>query len=464
MAIPPDDIERCSLSWAAKVVCSGRRITGRTDGDVLLGSACWMASGPDRRRAASALKTTAPLLEGIDVSCDDPREIVRVSRDGRSGLARFTGPQGAIVVGDEDEQPHFTPVPIVAAPAGRADDVWPNGESVLEVALPRQTRAELEAALDLLFADARQMTNAVAVVHCGRLVAERYRPPYGADTRFESWSMGKSIAATLVGVLHRRGLADLDAPMPFEEWSDRSDVRSNIRLADVLRMSSGISFTGSYGVGGDTSLRDVDGKFMDHIYVYASGVDSYAYCAAKPAEHPRGTVGRYRNCDPLLAMLLVKKKVEEMGEAFLNWPQQNLFDPLSMSGMVLETDPYGNFLISGHDYGRARDWARLGLLHLNRGAWNGSQILDESFCNFMRTPAPAWDQPFYGGFVYLNRSGIMPSLPADTFWASGGGFQRMLVIPSKELVVVRLGHLSGQMFDPLATLDAAVAQIIAALD
>jgi CubicO group peptidase (beta-lactamase class C family) len=463
MPIPRDDIDRCSLSWAAKVVCSGIWITGREGPDVLAGSAGWMASGPEQRRAAGVAKSVAPLLEGLTVEHDVSRRLVSVTRNRKQGLARFTGPQGAIVIDHEDAPLHFTPTPVTARPTASDDQRWPRGEIVPEARLTMQQRTGVGEALDLLFADAGQMTNAVVVVHKGKIVGERYRRPYSENSRFESWSMGKCIAATLIGVLERRGEVDLSQPMPFAEWSAPDDPRRNIHLADVLQMSSGIEFTGSYGRGEDHAVRDIGGRYLDHIYVYAGGVDAHAYCSGKPAEHPPGTVGRYRNCDPLLAMKLVKQIVEARGEEFLTWPQRNLFDPLGMRGMVLETDPYGNFLISGHDYGRARDWARLGLLHLNRGAWFGDQILNESFCEFMRTPAKAWPEPFYGGFVYLNRSGIMPSLPRDAYWASGGGFQRTLIVPSADLVVVRLGHLSGQLRDPLATLDVAVAKIIDAL-
>ncbi len=463
MTIPQTDPDRCSLSWAAKVVCSGVYITGRDPHDVMRGSAGWMASGADERRAANAAHSPEPLAAGVTLEHDPASRTVRLSRDGKHGWARFFGPVGAVVLDGPDSGLHFQPVEVVSRPVAPDAAPWPQGEVVPEPPLARSALSAIDGAMDLLFAEPREMTNAVVVVHGGRIVAERYRVPYGVDTRFESWSMGKSIAATLIGLMHRAGEIDLDAPPGFPEWSGAGDPRAAIKLSDILRMSSGIAFTGSYGRGEDNAVRDVDGRYLDHIYVYAGAVDAHAFCAARPAEHPPGTVGRYRNCDPLLAMKLVRDRLAARGEVFATWPQRALFDRLGMRGMVLETDPYGNFLISGHDYGRARDWARLGLLHLRRGAWEGGQLLDPAFCDFVREPAPAHPAPFYGGFFYLNRSGIMPSLPADTYWASGGGFQRTLIVPSCDLVVVRLGHLSGQLFDPQKTLDTAVARMIGAL-
>jgi CubicO group peptidase (beta-lactamase class C family) len=99
-------------------------------------------------------------------------------------------------------------------------------------------------------------------------------------------------------------------------------------------------------------------------------------------------------------------------------------------------------VISGYDYGTPRNWARLGLLYLNDGVSDGERILPEGWSEFVGTPAPAWREPVYGGGFWLNRVGTF-DLPADAYYMAGAGSQYVIVVPSLDLVVVRMGHLLG---------------------
>jgi CubicO group peptidase (beta-lactamase class C family) len=168
----------------------------------------------------------------------------------------------------------------------------------------------------------------------------------------------------------------------------------------------------------------------------------------RPLEHEPNTVGRYRNCDPLSLGAIVRRTVEAQGGEYLSWPQRALFDKIGIRKQVLETDLWGNFVLTGFDYGTARNWARLGQLYLQDGVWNGERILAEGWAEFVNTPAPAWDEPEYGGQVWLNRSYQEPNLPEDAFWFGGLGLQRVIVVPSLDLVVVRLGHLRAMRGRP----------------
>jgi CubicO group peptidase (beta-lactamase class C family) len=111
--------------------------------------------------------------------------------------------------------------------------------------------------------------------------------------------------------------------------------------------------------------------------------------------------------------------------------------------MVLEPDPYGNFLLNGYDLGSGRDWLRLGLLYLQDGVWNGQRLLPEGWTDFVRTPAPAWSKPIYGAFFWLNRMKSWP-VPKDAYYMAGAGGQYTIIVPTHDLVVVRLGHYKGQ--------------------
>ncbi|MGJ3231067.1 MAG: serine hydrolase domain-containing protein [Oceanicaulis sp.] len=457
MAIPQNDPELCGIAWANKVIASGVFHTGRDPQEIFSFSCNWMAAPEEMMRAALQTKKVDALLAlKPDVVVDKAEGLVSTTLFGRTAYARLNSDQGVCVVDGPDAPIHFTPRVVPRrAPAKGAG--WPAADPVeIEPGATGLAPKALEEAKRLAFANTFEFTNALVVLHKGRVVLEHYRDPFDRETRFESWSMGKSIAATLAGVAIRSGDLSLDEDHLFDAWTGREDPRRKIKLRNLLNMASGLEFTGSFGREEDHAVKQKDGLFLDHIYVYASGVDSHGFCLDKPLADKPGTAGRYRNCDPLLTMALVRDRCAGGDvERFLSWPQERLYDRIGSTGMVLETDPYGNFLISGHDYGRAMDWARLGQLHLNRGAWGGDQIFDERFAEFVRTPArKAWKHDlYYGGFFPTNATGLIPTLPRDAFWMSGGGLQRVVIVPSLDLVIVRLGHMAGTIFGVDKTLN-----------
>jgi CubicO group peptidase (beta-lactamase class C family) len=297
---------------------------------------------------------------------------------------------------------------------------------------------QVDRIVDLAFADPKEtLTAAFLVVHRGRIIAERYAPGVNKDTQLESWSMGKSLTATLVGLLIQQGLLGLDDPAPVSAWQEEDDPRRNITIRNLLNMSSGLRFV---------APRDPDFSpekgYPDHIYIYTGAVDAFDYSINRPLQFPVNTEGRYRNCDPLTLGYIVRETVRASGGDYLTFPQQALFDKIGVRRQVLETDPYGNFLLTGYDYGTARNWARLGLLYLQDGVWQEERLLPEGFVEFVSTPAPAWTEPVYGGLFWLNRKGDIP-LPTDAYYMAGGGGQRVFIVPSLDLVVVRLGHFRG---------------------
>jgi CubicO group peptidase (beta-lactamase class C family) len=156
-------------------------------------------------------------------------------------------------------------------------------------------------------------------------------------------------------------------------------------------------------------------------------------------------VGRYRNTDPVLVNYLVRLAVEERGLDYHSFPHRALLDKLGMRTMVLETDPFGNFLTQGYEFASGRDWARLGNLYLQDGVWNGERLLPEGYVKFVSTVAPAWakdGRPIYGGFFWINGDGDLP-VPREAYFMSGAGGQTTLIVPSHDLVVARLGHYKG---------------------
>jgi len=293
------------------------------------------------------------------------------------------------------------------------------------------------------FQPAEGLTAAFVVTWKGRLIAERYGEGLTAQTPLEGWSMGKSVTAALVGILVKDGVYNLDQPAPIPEWQTPGDPRAKIRIADILHMSSGLRIKAPQDPDYDPT-----GPYPDHVYLYTGGVDSFHYAATRPMQWPPNTVGRYHNTDPVLISYLIRLGVEKRGDEYLSFPQRVLFDKLGIRTMVIETDPFGNFLGQGYEVGSGRDWARLGNLFLQGGVWNGERILPEGYTTFVSTLAPAWaadNRPIYGAFFWLNGDGQYP-VPRDAYYMAGAGGQTTLIIPSHDLVVVRLGHYRGESY------------------
>ena len=299
-------------------------------------------------------------------------------------------------------------------------------------------KTKIDAALDAAFADPAALTAAFLVLHKGRIVGERYAAGITKDTQLESWSMGKSITATLFALLVADGTYSLEQPAPVPLWRQPNDPRGQIRNIDLLRMSAGLKFVGNQEPGGSPA-----NTVLDHYFIYTGATDAFNFSITRPLEVPPNTQGRYRNCDPLTIGYLIKLAVQQRKQEYLTWPQRMLFDRIGIRRQVLETDPYGNFLLTGYDYGTARNWARLGQLYLQDGIWNGQRILPPGWTRFVSTPAPAWTTPVYGGFFWLNGDGAW-NLPKETYLAAGAGGQNTWIVPSHDLVIVRMGHMRGQ--------------------
>jgi CubicO group peptidase (beta-lactamase class C family) len=303
--------------------------------------------------------------------------------------------------------------------------------------------AGVQAAVDAAFGPPEAMTEAFLVTWRGRIIGERYGEGIGIHTPLESWSMTKSLTGTLIGVLIQRGVYELWQPAPIPEWYEREgDPRQQIRIGDIMRMSSGIRIRAPQ----DPDYDPAPG-YPDHLYLYTGSADSYRWAATRPPQWPPNTVGRYRNSDPVLASYLVRLGVEgTLGEDYHAFPQRALFDRIGVRDAVIETDPYGNFLGQGYGFLPARDWARVANLWLQDGVWNGERILPEGYAEYARTLAPAWvadGRPTYGGaFQWVNGTGTHP-VPREASYFSGAGGQSAIMIPSHGLVVVRLGKYKG---------------------
>jgi CubicO group peptidase (beta-lactamase class C family) len=253
--------------------------------------------------------------------------------------------------------------------------------------------------------------------------------------------MTKSLTGTLMGVLIEQGEYDLWQSAPVPEWQNAGDPRQAIRIGDIMRMSSGLRIRAPQDPDYDPALG-----YPDHVYLYTGTVDSYRYAATRPQQWPPNTVGRYRNTDPVLTSYLIRLAVEARGEAYHAFPQRSLFDKIGVRDAVIETDPFGNFLGQGRALMPARDWARIAQLYLQDGVWNGERLLPEGWVEYASSAAPAWiadGRPQYGGaHFWVNADGGLP-VPGSAYAMRGAGGQSATIIPTHQLVVVRIGKYTG---------------------
>jgi CubicO group peptidase (beta-lactamase class C family) len=370
--------------------------------------------------------------------------------------ARYNGDQGCAIMPGGADRIFFEPADVVSALPDAASQPWPLGDVDAHGSFAEVDGQQLEVALDRAMSRAEQNTRALVVVYRGKIIGERYAEGFGPDTPQISWSQGKSITAALIGVLAEQGEISLDEPSPVAEWQAADDPRRAIRVRDLLNMSSGLDFK-NYDEG---NRMDAWSASNEHGRVYFEGINVFDLAVNQPLEIPPGSRFRYRNSDPLALGRIIREKVEARGESYLGFPQAALFDRIGARNFVLETDPWGNFILTGYDFGSGRDWARFGLLHLWDGVFEGERVLPEGWVDFVTTPAPGDPTQSYGGLFWLNRGGAMDRLPPDAFWASGYMGQRTFVIPSADLVVVRLGPSPD---DAGAYMNEVIGEVLAAI-
>jgi CubicO group peptidase (beta-lactamase class C family) len=426
---PPGDALEHHTSGFAKIMCSAVFITGLAP-DFAAENVGYFTS-PYAERA----KVGKPVIDRIN------KAVHITLPNGVTRTAKYLGSQGCVTLPVGQNFVFFKPTKVKSRLPNASTQRWPMGDVLPNDPLPPEIdKAKLKAALDAAFEPAASMTAAFVVTWKGRLIGERYGEGITAKTPLESWSMGKSLTATLMGVLIKQGAYNLSQPAPIPEWQGPGDPRAGIRIADLLHMSSGLRIKAPQDPDYDPL-----GTYPDHLYLYTGSVNSFHYAATRPQQWPPNTVGRYHNTDPVLINYLIRLAVEKRGEEYLSFPQRELFDKIGIRTMVMETDPYGNFLTQGYEFASGRDWARLGNLYLQDGMWNGKRILPEGYARFVSRLAPAWEadkRPIYGAFFWINGTGTFP-VPREAYYMDGVGGQTTLIIPSHDLVVVRLGHYKG---------------------
>ena len=407
LVVAPPELLRVATGYAAKTVCSNVFLAGRD---------------PDEVLAVDVQAPGHPVLKFVRQSVDVSAGTVTARMLGlfatsiaihRTGLGCASVPDGNVsraLAVQLAQSPQIAPPP---------DAEWPEGGRVETVATP--------ALADILGNETLTGPGmrAVVVVRNGRIIAESYGRGFNADTPLLGWSMTKTVTAALVGLLYGEGKIGFDDMSLRPEWTDE---RKDIRVRDMLAMKSGLAFNEDYGDVSDVNRM----LFLEP--------DMAAFTAAQPlVESP----GREFNYSSGSATLLTRIWMDRIGDeaVALAYPRTALFDPLGMTSAEMEADASGTLVGSSYMYATARDWARFGLLLLQDGRWGATQLLPPGWVGSMQESN---DRP--GNYSQMltwlqgpNDTDEADGVPDDAYWLIGHDGQTIAVVPSANLIVVRLG-------------------------
>lgn len=438
----PDLAARVATGTTAHDLCTQVFVTGLAAGQVF----------DQAIRPRPGLARIAPLLD------------YRVDREGGEVSARLAGgfTSRAVFLGERGCR--LVAVDAVDAEVAAATvDPMPNGEAAAVSDAspdaspdpPRDPSREpsrdqaLTPIIDQAFAERPggpgRHTLAVVVLHRGRLVAERYAAGVDPRSRLLGFSLAKSVTSALAGVLVTDGRLDPDEAVgvrPGAPPEAASAMPPPVTVDQALRMTTGLALDET-GSGFDPSNH--------MLYLHTEDMAAFAR-RARPV-YPPGQHWAYSSA----STQLVARRLAEIaggGDALRRLASERLFQPIGATSFVIEADGSGTPIGAHYVLATARDWARFGQLYLDNGlAPDGRRLLDPAWIRTTTTPTL---DTSYGAGWWLNRRTspsagpgmpLLPGLPADTFYGLGNLGQWLVIIPSRQLVVVRLGFAHTRQFD-----------------
>lgn len=317
---------------------------------------------------------------------------------------------------------------------------WPDGDVVKDDPVPKNVDMQkVKQAIDVAFSEPDptklRRTRAIIVLYDGKIIAEHYAPGFTKATPQLGWSMTKSVTNALVGILVKDGKLKIKDPAPVQEWHSPGDKRGAITLDELLHMSSGLKFKEVY----DDPLSDV-------VRMLFAETDSGAFASSMPLEVPPDTRWQYSSGTTNIISRIVRMAAAGALNEYFSFPRKALFNKIGMTSAVMEPDSSGTFVGSSFMYATARDWARFGLFCLNDGVWGGERVLPEGWMRYSTTLAPTAPKGMYGAQFWLNTGDPsnpserwQPKAPNDMYSLWGFEGQYVSIVPSRKLVIVRLG-------------------------
>ncbi|WP_421802763.1 serine hydrolase domain-containing protein [Flagellimonas sp.] len=387
---------------------------------------------------------SAPLIEIASTEVNEQEESASSTVYGlMERTAVYRDGLGAVLINDDYDPEKLT----IRPQRNQAPDSipYPFGQAApIDTVLPEVDMDQINKAIAMAFANPEtQKTRTLLILYKGHLIAERYIDGFDKDTPILGWSMTKSVLATYFGILDHQGKLEMDWPAPIPEWKD--DERKNITLNHLLRMQSGLAWDEDY-----TGISDVTRMlFLDSDMTQAQRNKK---AIADPTE-----IWNYSSGTTNLLSGILRQQFRSHQE-YLDFPYSSLIDKIGMYSMIMEADIAGNYVGSSYSWASTRDWARFGQLYLDKGNWNGEQLFDSTWVDYITTPTLHSDGT-YGAHFWLNAEGKYPDVPKDLFSCNGFEGQHVFVIPSKDLVVVRTGLAEEPFFDINAVLSNIVKAV-----
>jgi CubicO group peptidase (beta-lactamase class C family) len=274
-------------------------------------------------------------------------------------------------------------------------------------------------------------TRSVLVIYKDKIIAEKYDHGFNKNSKILGWSMTKSVTSALFGILQKQGKININKPAPIKEWA--TDKRAKITISDLLHMNSGLEWEENY-----ETICDATKMLFQTEDMTKSQLE-------KPAAFEPNSHWNYSSGTTNLLSGILRNQFKTHQE-YLDFWYSALIDKIGMNSMIIETDMAGNYVGSSYGWATTRDWSKFGLLYLHNGKWNGKQILDESWIKYTATPTNT-SAGNYGAHFWLNAGGKFPDVPRDMYYCSGYQGQMAAIIPSLEMVIVRMGLKEDPEFD-----------------
>jgi hypothetical protein len=289
----------------------------------------------------------------------------------------------------------------------------------------------------------KKRTRSILVIYKDKIIAEKYDTGFNKDSKILGWSMTKSITSAMFGVLEKQGKFNIYKPAPIPEWAN--DERKIITTNDLLHMNSGLEWEEKYD------------RICDATEMLFQAEDMTRVQLEKPAIFKPNTHWNYSSGTSNLLSGILRKQFKTHQE-YLDFWYTNLIDKIGMNSMLIETDMAGNYVGSSYGWATTRDWAKFGLLYLHKGNWNGEQILNENWVKYTTTPTNTSNGQ-YGAHFWLNAGGRYKDAPRDLFSCNGFQGQMIFIIPSEDLVIVRMGLKEDPAIDFNALLRGIISSI-----